>query len=81
MSGFMYSLIGLIPISSCQGATRNLLSVVKGWSDLSDRQSAAKHSLFALRSKYKVVSDTITELTQAAQEMEEKVTAKKVRWS
>lgn len=54
------------------------MDVVKGWSELAGRQSDARHSLTALRSRYKTLSDTITELTTAVQEMEELLSAKRV---
>lgn len=60
-----------------QAATRNMLTVLKGWSELSQRQSAVKHGLTAQRSKYKCLNDTITELSNAVLEMEELHTQKK----
>uniref|UniRef100_A0A2P2I297 Structural maintenance of chromosomes protein 5 n=1 Tax=Hirondellea gigas TaxID=1518452 RepID=A0A2P2I297_9CRUS len=60
-----------------KAATRSSMDVIKGWSELAQRQSSVKHNLTALRSKFKCLGDTITELTTAMQEMEQRVTEKR----
>ena len=57
-------------------ATLKSLDLVKEYSDLTKRLSSGKHSLTRLRSLYTSLSDFVTYLTNAAQDMEEKIRTK-----